>query len=266
MNYIDCNDVNFISNFFLNKLNHGLIVDKNKLVTFNNKIKWISFFDITYLKVKCVDKIKLHEYCLEKIGKDICVPILEIYDDVNDIDINKLDDEFIIKCNHGCGYNILVKNKHKINNDYIRNKISNFLKEDYSLKRYELQYHFIDPKCYREKILKNIQEYKFYCINGIVDHFYVDDGNIAVYDLEFNPVNFRKDEFRFKYSHKKTYLFDEMIEICKLISKDFNFVRIDFFCSDDTIYLNELTFTPTNGHYPFKNYDFDKYYGEKLII
>jgi len=57
-----------------------------------------------------------------------------------------------------------------------------------------------------------------------------------------------------------------MIEISKILSEGFPFVRIDFY---DTIFsplLGEMTFYPTGGTKPLKPDSFDKKMGDLFII
>jgi len=39
----------------------------------------------------------------------------------------------------------------------------------------------------------------------------------------------------------------------KKLSEDFDFVRVDFYIHNNTVYLGELTFTPGNAKMQFKN-------------
>lgn len=44
-----------------------------------------------------------------------------------------------------------------------------------------------------------------------------------------------------------------MIEYSKILSKNFKFVRVDFYSTkENIIYLSEMTFTPSNGFTRFK--------------
>ena len=66
-------------------------------------------------KSRYVDKILLREYSKEVLGKDICVPILKIYNDIDEINLDELPENFVLKCNHGSGMNIICKNKTSFN-------------------------------------------------------------------------------------------------------------------------------------------------------
>ena len=57
----------------------------------------------------------MHYYSKRKLGKDICNKILKIYHSEKEIDINELPNQFVLKTNHGCGYNIIVEDKKEFN-------------------------------------------------------------------------------------------------------------------------------------------------------
>ena len=54
----------------------------------------------------------LRNYSKTILGKDICAPIIKIYNDVEEINSEELPDKFVLKCNHACGYNILYTDKY----------------------------------------------------------------------------------------------------------------------------------------------------------
>lgn len=105
-----------------------------------------------------------------------------------------------------------------------------------------------------EKYLANFEDqlydWKFFCFDRepqyvyvATDHFGSDDHPITFYDTEWNMLNV-------KYGHHKTCeierpkFFDEMLEISRKLSKDMPFVRVDFFETEEQLYVAELTFYP----------------------
>ena len=91
----------------------GKISTKNisQLITIQEKIIYLSIHESPDYKSKIVDKIGLHEYSKKILGKDICVPIIKIYKSINDINLSKLPNKFVLKCNHGSGMNIICNDK-----------------------------------------------------------------------------------------------------------------------------------------------------------
>ena len=52
----------------------------------------------------------------------------------------------------------------------------------------------------------------------------------------------------------------------KILSKDFNFVRVDFYNENDKLIFGELTFTPGAGFDKCSSYEFDKKIGSWMSL
>ena len=68
----------------------------------------------------------------EQIGEEYLIPLLGAYDSFDEIDFDKLPDSFIMKANHGSGWNIIVENKDKLDKADARKKFNKWLKRDFS--------------------------------------------------------------------------------------------------------------------------------------
>ena len=55
--------------------------------------------------------------------EDLLTEIYGIYDDANKIDFSKLPNKFALKCNHGCGYNIICTDKNNLDKEDIVKKL-----------------------------------------------------------------------------------------------------------------------------------------------
>ena len=223
--------------------------------TVREKLNYLKIYDITKEKGECADKICLHEFCKGKLGKDICVPILKIYENINSINLNELPQNFVLKCNHGYNMNIIC-NKDDINIEECKEKLKKWLETDFGTKSLQLHYSFIKPKCYAEKYLgENINDYKINCIHGVPQYIevvcdrYKDNLRYVTYDLEWNKIT-NPTTPGIKYDKKlkidKPINLEKMIEYSKKLSEDFKFVRVDFYEVNGVLYLGELTFTPCN--------------------
>ena len=89
----------------------GKELDLENPKTFNEKIQWLKLYDSTPIKTQLADKYLVRDWVKEKIGEEYLIPLLGVYDNFDEIDFDKLPEQFVIKCNHGCGYNIVVKDK-----------------------------------------------------------------------------------------------------------------------------------------------------------
>ena len=256
----------------------GLNLNLDNPKTIQDKINWMKLYDSTPLKTRCADKIQVHDYCKEKIGVDLCIPILKIYDRVEDIKWNELPDRFVIKCNHGSGMNIIVKDKSKLNIPEAESKLRRFMKDDFAFHvGYEMHYHDIPHKIFVEEYKEDenqkssLYDYKFWCFNGEPKFMTISDGfghgNMTFYNMDFTKSDLSRSDFTpLKKEMGKPKNFDLMVEYSKKLSEDFKFVRVDFYEVGGQLYLGELTFTPGAGFFKYRNPEDNKKLGEMLIL
>lgn len=254
------------------KRHHKHFFDIENPKTFTEKIQWLKIYDSTELKTNCADKILVRNYVKEKLGKDICIPLLGVFNNFNDINFNILPNSFVIKCNHGCGMNIIIKDKNKLNKNEIKQKLNNWLKYDYSELGGELQYKNIKRKIFIEEYKENLEDIKIFCFNGIpkfiqVDkHFY--EHRMNFYDTEWKPLYWLSNKdfpANYKILDPKPECLTNLLNIAKKLSTDFKFVRVDLYPLKTGIFLGELTFTPGSGTQTYLN-EGDLKIGEMLDL
>ena len=256
----------------------GKTYNDSNPITIQDKLNWLIIHESPEHKTEIVDKILLHQYSKKILGKDICVPILKIYNNIDEIKLDELPDKFVLKCNHGSRFNILCNNKSHFNITEAKIKINKWMKINYGLSNYEYQYINIKRKIFAEKYLQdNIINYKFNCYNGNpifirvtldlpdksakINNYY--NLNWELNDLETNADKYiRNPEIKFKKpKHLKL-----MLEISKKFAANFAFVRVDFYEIEEKIYLSELTFTPFNILMNYKDKNQSIYLGNLLNI
>lgn len=241
------------------KKNNGYYNEAN-LITFGNKLNWLAIHDVNRLKGNCSDKILLHEYSKKKLGKDICNKIIKIYDNPEQIKLEELPDKFVLKTNHGSGFNIIVNNKTNLNINETKNKLKEWLKIDYGKMLTEFHYSFIKRKIFAEEFIGNdLKNYKFLCFNGNPKYVYVsvkekEEKYRNFYDMNWNFLNISclsQPHPTNKYRIPKH--FELMKKYAKILSSDFKFVRVDLYQLENEIRLGELTFIPNNGFFFCRN-------------
>ncbi|WP_339916545.1 ATP-grasp fold amidoligase family protein [Yeosuana marina] len=218
------------------------------------------------------DKIEVRKHVSEIIGEDYLVPMFFEMDSLTKNSYNKLPSSFVIKANHGSGFNLIVKDKSKYSYDELKKITDKWLNTKYHLIGLELHYKNIKPRLLVEQLLIDEQgqipkDFKFHCfknkiyIEVLIDRFV----NIKA---AFFDENFKIIEFPFIYKEvddpttiKKPENFNEMIDIVKKLSHSFDYVRIDLFSVNNKIYFGEYTFTPTSGIDKFKTYSKDVEWG-----
>ena len=246
--------------------------------TIQNKINYLVIHESPDYKSRIVDKIGVHEYTQKVLGKDICVPILKIYNDANEINFDELPNQFVLKCNHGAGMNIIVNDKSKLNFEDAKNNLNNWKNIDFGFREGEFQYINVDRKIFAETFLKDdIEDYKIYCFHGEpklirvqkwglpgrgkINNYYTMDWKLT--EIDTGKAYFYRDP---NTNFEKPKNYELMIEYAKKLSAEFVFVRVDFYDYNNTIYLGEMTFTPSNCQFTLKNFEQSKYLGSFMDV
>ena len=248
--------------------------------TLNEKIQYLKLNDYrnNSIVTQCVDKYRVRNYIKEK-GLDYLLPELYLCcKRVKEIDFDILPQSFALKCNHGCGYNVLCKNKEQMDFNEVSHLLKTWLKEDYWTEYCEIQYKFVDKRIIVEEYLgEELQTYKFYCFNGTPKVFYISSNGpkgekdlyLDYYDMDFNHLDIKLANHLSSPRVKeivKPYCFEEMKRIAEILSESFPFVRVDLYDVSGKVYFSELTFIPTGGFMCFDPVTTDKEWGEWLRI
>ena len=70
-----------------------------------------------------VDKYAVRAWVKEKIGEEYLIPLLGVWDRFDQIDFDKLPDKFMLKTNHGAGWNYPVPDKSKLDKEDAKKKV-----------------------------------------------------------------------------------------------------------------------------------------------
>src|SRR5690554_2515997 len=180
------------------RLKMGKKLDLNNPKTFNEKLQWLKLYDRKPEYTQMVDKYEVRKYIKDVIGEEYLIPLLGIYDSFEDIDFDKLPNEFVLKPNHTSGNVFICKDKSKIDYKKLKKGVSRWLKREYYWVHREWTYKNIKPRVICEKYLQeNITDYKFMCFNGepklIQIHRNRGSKNKT---LDFYDINWNKTEIR----------------------------------------------------------------------
>ena len=262
----------------------GKPLDFNHLTTFTEKLQWLKLFDSTSLKSLLADKYRVRRWIAEKIGQEYLIPLLGVWDDFDDIDFDALPEQFVLKCNHGCGMNIIVHDKKSFDIERAREKINAWLAVDWGMVNFEFHYSPIKRKIIAEKLMKNgdapdIDNYKFWCFNetpifcgydgGRTPDGNMDDLRIDYFDMNWKPTTFENASHpRSDHPEKirKPKNFELMKELAATLAAGFAFVRVDLYEIDGRVYFGEMTFEPGAGYFSYKSEGTDEYLGSLLTF
>ncbi|MCZ9962850.1 glycosyl transferase [Brachyspira hyodysenteriae] len=265
---------------FKNALGYELNLENPK--TFNEKLQWLKLYYHDPLMTICADKYLVRDYVKEKICEEYLVPLIGVWDRVEDIDFDSLPNQFVLKVNWGSGQNIIVKDKSTLNIEETKNKLEYWMKptSNHYYYYYEWCYKNIKPKItcekYIEQIDSNLVDYRVFCFNGIANYIIVDhNAKIfgvnakylrSVYNRNWEKLDIQIYHPIYKPIIEKPYCIDEILYISEKISKNFIHVRVDFYIIKDKPIIGELTFYHQNGTAKFYPQEWDYKFGESLEL
>ena len=241
---------------------------------FNEKIQYLMLYKYGELETKLADKYKVREYIENKGYKDILTKLYGVYHSPENINVKKLPNEFVIKTNHGYGNVFICYDKEKFKLEDCKKKLKKALKGNFAKSQLEYHYSPIKPLIICEEYIndgngKNPLDYKIYCFNGKPECILMCSNRekelkLDYYDLEWNYLDYARDEYKSNKRIEKPKNLNRMIEIASELSKDMSFVRVDLYNVDGKIYFGELTFTPAAGMVKYNTQEALDYLG-KLI-
>ncbi len=258
--------------------NTGKKCDLRNPRSFSEKIQWSKLYRRDELITRLSDKLEARDWAGNKIGNEFIVPLIgDVYSSAEEIDVTNMPDSFVIKANHGSGFNVIVRDKNRIDWDKTKILLNGYLKKNFAFYAMELQYKDITPKLYCEKFLiephsEDLPDYKFFCFNGkvfcsytMVDYqFDHSNGKLGFFDRDYNLMPYyRKDFERIERQINKPKNYEKMVEIAEILSKDFSHVRVDLYNIDGDIYFGEMTFSTNAGYLLFEPDEFDVVLGDE---
>ena len=259
--------------YFRHELGYSLNLDNP--ITFNEKLQWLKLFywPQDNAAIRCADKYAVREY-INEIGKsEILNSLIGVWDSAYDIEWSSLPNRFALKCNHGCGYNLICSNKSTYDEKKVIKQFDKWMHEDFGEYNAEPHYDKIPKKIVCEQFLDgDVINYNIYVFNGKTVFFSVAGGlgdgigeHLTYYNADASLAFFRNRNYPSKME-RVTDLLPEMKEIAEYMSKGFPMVRVDLFDIKGKIVFSEMTFTPGGGLIPFDSYEADKWLGDQLDI
>ena len=229
-------------------------------VRYTEKLQYLRYYVYPKDKdvIRCAGRVGVREYIKEIGLEDLLISVIGIYDYFDDIDFDKLPNQFAMKCTHGSGMNYICFDKSQINKSELKKKFDKWLKTNYGKKTIELHYSSIKPQIIIEELMlennKLPTEYKIHVFNGVAKSLYVVtargiDIRYNNYYIDWTP--FDGSQFngwkKTDYPLKKPENFENMVVLSEKIAKKFPFVRVDLYDVDGEIYFSEMAFTPAKG-------------------
>lgn len=244
--------------------------------TYNEKLQWLKLYDRRYEYTNMVDKYEAKKVISNIVGEQYIVPNYGVWDSFDEIDFDKLPNQFVLKTTHDCGGVVICKDKKKFDKVTAKRFLEKHLAYNYFFEGREWPYKNIKPRILAEAYLENfdskdLKDYKVFAFDGEARVLFVasDRQNKEVetkfdfYDMEFNHLNIRNGHPNSQKHCEKPSTLEYMKYLAEKISNGYPHIRVDFYEVDGRLYIGELTLFHFSGFVPFEpnlwDYEFGKW-------
>lgn len=245
--------------------------------TFNEKLQWLKLYDQRDEHTVMVDKYAMKEYVTKIVGPGHVVPVLGVWERVEDIDFDLLPQSFVLKVTHDCGGLVICKDKKKLDIAAAKAKLAAALKSDYYIRYREWPYKNVRPRIFAEAYMEDesgveLKDYKVFNFNGVpcciqvdFDRFVGHKKNIYSTEWEYMELAYNFPTYP-EHQIPRPEGLEKMLEIAAALSKGESFVRTDFYVVDGHVYVGEITFFPVSGYGKFTPEEYDLQFGNRIQL
>ena len=273
-NIIKLSDENYLKIRYKATFHKSLNLDNPE--TFNEKLQWLKLYDRKKIYSTMVDKYEAKKYIANIVGEDYIIPTLGVYNKFEDIDFERLPNQFVIKCTHDSGGLIVVRDKSQLDIKYARKKINKSLKTNYYMLGREWPYKNVKPRIIIEKYMVDntfgeLRDYKFFCFNGKVELFFIcsersKEVKFTFFDKTGKFLNIKQCGAKNDPHVELPINLNKMIKLAEKLSKNIPHLRVDFYEINKKIYVGELTFFDSSGFGYFEPEIWDKKLGDMIDL
>lgn len=270
-------DEKYLKTLFKWRMGKELNLENPK--TFNEKLQWLKLYNRRPEYTMMVDKYAVKLYVAEKIGEEYIIPTLGVWDSFDDIDFDKLPNQFVLKTTHGGGNTgvVVCKDKSKFDIHSAKKKLKKSFKQDLYISLREWPYKDVKKRILAEQYIADsngeLNDYKFFCFHGVPKMmFMATERNSKTgvcfdyFDMEFNHLPFEQCGPNSKKQLSKPLAMDEMKQIAIKLSANIPHVRVDLYNVDGKIYFGEITFFDSSGLEQFDPIEWDYKLGDWIDL
>jgi hypothetical protein len=243
---------------------------------FNEKIQWLKINYRNPVLSVAVDKFAVRGY-VDACGLGWSLnEVYGVYKTVEEIDFARLPSSFVMKATHGSGWNLFCRDRAVFDVARARSSVRDWLRRDYFPLGREWAYKGVPRRVLCERLLvdefgKVPMDYKFFCFSGCPIYVQVDLDRFGEHTRSFYDLEWRKQPFGLLYpvgarEVERPDGFDRMVEMARVLSAGFPFVRVDLYNMSGKIYFGELTFYPGGGGEDFCPVEYDGVFGSHLVL
>ena len=244
---------------------------------FDEKLQWLKLYDRKPEYTIMADKYEVRKYVEEKLGESYLIPLLGVWDSVDDIDFSMLPEQYVLQCTHDSGSVLICKEKNTFDIQSAKQKLEKTLRTNYFYPSREWPYKNIHPRIIAEKYMTDeshveLKDYKIYTFGGEPYLIQVDFGRFVEHKRNLYTTDWQYIDEEIEYPKdpsvqiEKPESLGEMLECSRKLAEGTVSLRTDFYSINDRIYFGEITFYQEAGFAHFSSEEFSRKLGEMIVL
>jgi hypothetical protein len=260
------------------KIRMGRELELDNPQTYSDKLQWLKLYDRKPIYTQMVDKYEVKKLVAERIGEQFVIPTIGVWNHFDEIDFDRLPDQFVIKCTHDSGGLIICKDKNKLNKAAAKRKIEGCLKHNFFWGQREWPYKNVQPRIIAEPYLEDIKthelrDYKFFTFDGEVKALFIatersgkEETKFDFFDADGKLLPFTNGHPHANPTPALPICFEEMKQLASELGRGIPQVRVDFYEVNGRVYFGELTFFHWSGMVPYEPEEWDYKFGSWIEL
>jgi len=235
----------------------GKVPDPARPASYADKFLWRKIFDHNPLFAMACDKLASKTYALSVCPELKTAKVLWSGRDAALIPASLLTGNVVVKANHGCRWNVMVRNG-EFNETMLRRRMAHWMRRRYGRKTGEWGYKGATRRIFVEEMLIEEDqpirlEYKFHVSSGTTAYVYAarGDGHGNEQKCHFDrggryappPAGSGAQWVQLDLPAS----FPRMLEIAERLTAPFDHMRCDFYQLNDEIFFSEFAVYPLSG-------------------
>lgn len=278
--YNDMDDAEYIRRQYYARFGGKKKLDLEDPKTLCEKLNWLKIYDRKPRYTAMVDKYAVKKFVSDLIGEEYVIPALGVWDTFEEIDLEQLPEQFVLKCTHDSGSIVVCTDKATFDRKEAGEKLNAMLRKSHYKENREWVYKNVVPRIIAEPYIDTLGhpdsvEYKITCFGGTakfttvctgIAHDAINKRTNDHFDRDFKPLNFYAIYKNSGKKIKKPEQLDDMIRFSEILSQDVPYLRVDWYLVDGKIYFGEMTFYTWAGYMQFQPDEWDLKLGSWLTL
>jgi hypothetical protein len=227
---------------------------------YSEKITYKKLFDRRPYLTLTSDKYAVREYARAILGEDLAPELHYRTTDPRTIPFASLPRRFAVKATHGSGWNVIVRDARALDRRTLIATCERWMRSNYARHRDEWAYEDIPPQIIVEELLddgtgRSPQDIKVLVFNQRVRIVQVDEDRFGdhrrlFFDPGWNVLPIHDFVPQTETRPERPSRLDDIIRYAEALSRDTDFLRVDFYQVGNRVRFGEITHTPGSGLSP----------------